>query len=146
MICSMFVICCILIDIQISRNHQALCSNVDVRCQKRDKSGLRSMLSEWFLLRCRFSLRSEILEQTKFAWLSLDRKVFEAAWLTCGYFSIDYFKQFRQLQTDGVSTMEEVADCVDPAQVLAGGHILRPTPQFCQVFEWQIQDSCFQTN
>lgn len=88
----------------------------------------------------------EILEQTKLAWLSLDRKVFEAAWLTCGYFSIDYFKQFRTLQTDGISTMEEVADCIDPAQVLAGGHILRPTPQFCQVFEWQIQDSCFQTN
>ena len=89
---------------------------------------------------------SEILEQTKFAWLSLERKVFEAAWLTCGYFSIDHFKQFRNLQTDGISTMEEVADCVDPAQVLAGGHILRPTPQFCQVFEWQVQDSCLQRN
>ena len=80
----------------------------------------------------------EILTRTKEAWLGLGRKAYEASWLVCGFFSIQHFEQFRSVQ-EGISTQEEVQDCIDPGNVLKGGFI-KPTPQFCPFYEWQIED------
>lgn len=80
----------------------------------------------------------DIVEITNDAWWSLDLGVFEAAWVVTGYFSADHFRQFRVPE---VSSMAEARDklVMNPAGILTGSG-LKPTPQFCTQFEWQLKD------
>lgn len=80
----------------------------------------------------------DIVEITNDAWWSLDLGVFEAAWVVTGYFSTDHFRQFRVPE---VSSMAEARDklVMNPAGILTGSG-LKPTPQFCTQFEWQLKD------
>eukprot|EP00435_Cladocopium_sp_Y103_P033811 s1426_g8.t1 len=78
----------------------------------------------------------EIAQMSVDCWFALDRKVFESAWLVCGYFSVQHFESFRGNMA-GVDSLEEAVHVVDPADVL-GGSSLCHTPQYCSKYEWQI--------
>ena len=78
----------------------------------------------------------EILALTKEAWDAVDTKVFQSAWIICGYVSSNHFDS---VATDVVQTVDAAKAILDPCGVLSGTS-LEATPQFCQVYDWQIED------
>ncbi|CAK9082770.1 unnamed protein product [Durusdinium trenchii] len=80
----------------------------------------------------------DILKLTNDAWWSLSNKVHQSAWLICGYFDHTHFLECSSSQV-AVESLEAAKQLLDPTRILEGSG-LQPTPQFCTVFEWQLED------
>ena len=79
----------------------------------------------------------EVIRITDDVWWGMPLNVFEAAWIVTGYYQgKEHFSKFRDA---GVADFKEASHLLDPTQILASTQ-LRPTPQYCTVFEWQLQD------
>lgn len=79
----------------------------------------------------------DILKLTNDAWWSLSNKVHQSAWLICGYFDHTHFLECSSSQV-AVESLEAAKQLLDPTRILEGSG-LQPTPQFCTVFEWQLE-------
>lgn len=81
----------------------------------------------------------EILTLTVRAWCSLERRIFQAAWLACGYFSQSHMSRYNDEGAD-ISNLtaenagKELSDMFD----VCGRHPW--SCQRCTRYEWQIQD------
>lgn len=92
---------------------------------------------------------STILEMTNEAWWNMKKSTFEAAWMICGYFSGEHFREFSS--NSPVLTLPEARSVFDPSGT-TGDCSFKPTPQMCTAYEWQLdiggQDSlrkdCFE--
>lgn len=73
-----------------------------------------------------------IVEISYRAWTSLPPRVFQAAWISCGYVTSE---DLPIHQTEPPISMEDARQVLDVFGKLGGG-----TPQRCTCFEWQIQD------
>lgn len=79
----------------------------------------------------------DILELSLAAWYEVPESVFQAAWVVCGYVEPSHFSQFEGVPV--ISSSDHAQSVIDPAGVLHNAG-LRPTPQWCTEYEWQIQD------
>ena len=73
-----------------------------------------------------------IVELSFEGWCQLDRKIFQSAWIACGYME---WKDMPHGTQDPPITMEDARQVLDVFGKLGTG-----TPQWCTVYEWQIQD------
>ena len=73
-----------------------------------------------------------IVELSYNSWWQLDRKIFQSAWIACGYMQWDDMPHETK---DPPITMEDARQVLDVFGKLGTG-----TPQWCTVYEWQIQD------
>ena len=88
---------------------------------------------------CEVAPLEDILELTATAWREVSRAAFEAAWIVTGYFEPSHFQQIPGVQH--VATTQEAQHLMDPTGLLGGGEsCLKPTPQFCEQYQWQLQD------
>ncbi|CAK9114704.1 Uncharacterized protein (Fragment), partial [Durusdinium trenchii] len=67
------------------------------------------------------------------AWRQLDQKVFQSAWLLCGYFGEEHFAKYQGSGVSSVTFDDAMKILSSPFGPLKG------TPQRCTVFEWQVQ-------
>lgn len=65
------------------------------------------------------------------AWIELEPRIFQAAWISCGYVQWNEFPNPVDIPVE----IEDARKALDVFGNLGGG-----TPQRCRVFEWQIQD------
>lgn len=72
----------------------------------------------------------EVVDVTRRAWELLDGSVFRAAWMTCGYFTAEHFRQFEDVPA---LDLESARRLLEPYEGANGA------PQRCVAFEWQIQ-------
>lgn len=77
----------------------------------------------------------EVIDLTLESWKSLPRNVFVSAWLLCGFFDEEHFRQF--VGADSVTLAEAKATLHEDF----GEFGLQGTPQRCTAFEWQVQDN-----
>lgn len=70
------------------------------------------------------------------AWRQLDQKVFQSAWLLCGYFGEEHFAKYQGSGVSSVTFDDAMKILSSPFGPLKG------TPQRCTVFEWQVQACC----
>jgi hypothetical protein len=88
---------------------------------------------------CEVAPLEEIVKITAAAWHEVSRGAFESAWIVTGYFQPSHFQQIPGVEH--VATTEEAQHFLDPTGLLAGGQsCLKPTPQFCEQYQWQLQD------
>ena len=66
------------------------------------------------------------------AWVSLEPKIFQSAWISCGYMSAEDFPPNPAAPPPSIQDAREALDVFGR---LGGG-----TPQRCTRFEWQIKD------
>lgn len=78
----------------------------------------------------------EILKLTNEAWLELDHKVFQAAWVITGHFEPSHFSD---VGTYRVASVDEAKACLDPCDIMTSSKLCC-TPQLCTETEWQIED------
>ncbi len=76
----------------------------------------------------------EIIDLTLESWKALPRRIFVSAWLLCGYFDEQHFRDF--VGADSVTLAEAQATLHEDF----GEFGLKGTPQRCTAFEWQVQD------
>ena len=67
------------------------------------------------------------------AWVQLEPKVFQAAWISCGYMTWD---DMPSNPTQAPITLEDAREVLDVFGKLGGG-----SPRRCTCFEWQMKDS-----
>ncbi|CAL1164996.1 unnamed protein product [Cladocopium goreaui] len=67
------------------------------------------------------------------AWVSLEPKIFQSAWISCGYMSAEDFPPNPAAPPPSIQDAREALDVFGR---LGGG-----TPQRCTRFEWQIKDT-----
>lgn len=80
---------------------------------------------------------AEVVQLTYDAWCSLDKKVFEAALLSCGYVDNDHFASFQPLGGHhNISVDEAKAVLSDIFSELGFGYSV----QRCTQLEWQMED------
>ena len=80
----------------------------------------------------------EVLDLTLRAWRNLDRGVFQAAWVACGYFDYAHMAQFDDKLDVTAHTQSTAANVLADAFSCCGrGHW---SPQRCTKYEWQLQD------
>ena len=72
----------------------------------------------------------EVVDVTTKAWELLDSSVFRAAWMTCGYYTAEHFRQFEDAPP---LDLESARRLLEPYEGANGA------PQRCVAFEWQIQ-------
>ena len=77
----------------------------------------------------------EVLNLTLQAWNSIPLKVFQSSWIVAGYFNANHFPAVD----DSPADMTAAQKVLDPAGLL-NACSLPGTPQFCDKFEWQVQD------
>lgn len=80
-----------------------------------------------------------ILKHTAEAWEEISVAVFRAAWVVCGYFEPTDFDDAAGPDQIGLSTFDDAKHLLEPCGVLEGSTII-PTPQYCQTYDWRIQD------
>ena len=73
----------------------------------------------------------QIVELSLEAWKQLDRKVFKAAWVACGYFA---WEDMPMEENEVPICLEDTRVVLDVFGKLGG------TPQRCMCFEWQMKD------
>ena len=81
----------------------------------------------------------DIMRHTADAWEEVSLRTFQAAWQVCGYFDAEHFKAVPDLEVEVVTSKEEASHLLEPAGVLEGTTIIA-TPQYCQTYDWRIQD------
>ncbi|CAJ1437547.1 unnamed protein product [Effrenium voratum] len=80
---------------------------------------------------------SEVVDMTLEAWNSLERKVFQSAWLLCGLFDWPHMQRFAINENTPVITLDHAQALLHDEFAKYG---LASTPQRCTTFEWQIQE------
>lgn len=78
----------------------------------------------------------EIVHISLEAWRQLDRRIFQSAWMLCGYFGEDHMAKF---QGEDVATVLTFADATKLLSAVGPLKGFQGTPQRCVAFEWQIQ-------
>ncbi len=75
---------------------------------------------------------------TQRAWESLERSVFQAAWVACGYFDYGHMAKFdKQVDANELNMDMAKEKLADVFTVCGKGPF---TPQRCTRYEWQLQD------
>lgn len=80
----------------------------------------------------------EVIDLTLAAWENMSNRVFQAAWVTCGYFDwehMSFFDQTGQVRPDW--KLEEAQQELSDLFGCCGTHF---SPQRCVRYEWQIQE------
>jgi len=74
----------------------------------------------------------DIIQISFHAWMSLGRRVFQSAWIACGYATWDDMP--KDVSENPIS-VQDARQVLDVFGKLGGG-----SPQRCTCFEWQIKD------
>lgn len=77
---------------------------------------------------------TEVLELTVTAWQSLERSIFTAAWISCGYVDVAHMDLLAPGDTRRI--IEEAQTTLSDLFTPFGKNW---TPQRCMCYEWQIQ-------
>lgn len=78
---------------------------------------------------------SEILTATLTCWKELPVRLFQSAWVVCGYVGEDHFRGLG----GNTFTLSEAQNVLDPTGIFRS-YGLQGTPQRCQTFEWQLEE------
>ena len=83
---------------------------------------------------------TDILNMTLAAWESLERRIFQAAWISCGYFDSNHMLRFDSseegLNVKDLTQKKAETELSDIFSVCGDSW----TPQRCTRFEWQLKD------
>lgn len=80
----------------------------------------------------------DLLKLTLAAWETMDRAVFQAAWVSCGYFDYNHMKKFDKTIKATELDLSHARATLDDAFSICGKGPF--SPQRCTRFEWQWQD------
>jgi len=80
----------------------------------------------------------EVIEMTVKAWASLERSVFQAAWVACGYFTYADLAKFDKEVDPSMLNFDQAKEEVSDVFTVCGKGPF--TPQRCTRYEWQLQD------
>lgn len=81
----------------------------------------------------------QIIHLTADAWFEVGDRVFQSAWVVCGYFNPYHFAHISGLSVAPIESVGIAKHLLEPSGVLEGTTLVG-TPQFCKTYEWRIED------
>lgn len=80
----------------------------------------------------------DVMSLTLAAWQSLERSIFQAAWLVCGFFPQEHFAMFDSNLDLAEMGEDRCKEKLQDAFTVCGKGPW--SPQRCTCYEWQLQD------